>query len=202
MSGVKWVVAAVAAAWLAAVAVVGASGGFLSPPGTPPIPVAVGALAPLLLFFLAYRASRAFRDWVLALDLRVMVTMQAWRFAGLGFVALYANGVLPAGFALPAGLGDLAIGATAPLVLIGLLRNPAFAAGGTFVLWNLLGMLDLVTAVATGTMASLFATGAPGEITTAPMAHLPLLFIPVYLVPILFALHVVALLQARRRRMP
>jgi hypothetical protein len=63
-------------------------------------------------------------------------------------------------------------------------------------------MLDLVTAVATGTMASLFATGAPGEITTAPMAHLPLLFIPVYLVPILFALHVVALLQARRRRMP
>ena len=201
-SGVKWVVAVVAAVWLAAVAGIGASGGFLSPAGTPPLPVAVGALGPLVAFFLAYRLWPAFRGWVLSADLRIMVAVQAWRFAGLGFLALYANGILPAGFALPAGLGDMAIGATAPLILLGLLRNARFASGGTFVAWNLLGMLDLVTAVASGTLAALHATGLPGEFTTAPMARLPLLFIPVYLVPILFMLHIAALLQARRPRMP
>jgi hypothetical protein len=198
LPGVKWATAAVAVVWLAAVAALGASGAFLSPPGTPPIPVAVGALAPLVVFFLAYRTSRAFRNWVLAADLRPMMAVQAWRFAGLGFLALYANGVLPGGFALPAGLGDMAIGMTAPLLLIALQRNPAFASGGVFKTWNLLGMLDLMVAVGSGTTASLLAAGTSGEITTAPMAHLPLLFIPVYLVPIFFILHVTALLQSRR----
>jgi len=37
--------------------------------------------------------------------------MQAWRWAGLGFLDLYAYKVLPAVFALPR-LGDMAIGVT------------------------------------------------------------------------------------------
>ena len=41
---------------------------------------------------------------------------------------MYTYGVLPGIFAWPAGLGDMAIGATAPLVLSGLLRRPDFAA--------------------------------------------------------------------------
>ena len=75
---------------------------------------------------------RPFRDFVLAADLRLMTGIQAGRFAGLGFLALYANGVLPGSFALPAGLGDMAIGVTAPWVLLALIRRPGFAAGKTF----------------------------------------------------------------------
>ncbi len=202
LSGVRWAVAAVVAVWLAAVAALGAAGAFLTPAGAPPIPIAIGALGPLIAFFLALRLVPDFRAWLLAADLRPMMAMQAWRFAGLGFLALYANGVLPGGFALPAGLGDMAVGMTAPLVLIALLRNPGFAASGLFTAWNVLGMLDLVLAVFTGARAAFLATGAPGEITTAPMAHLPLVFVPAFFVPLLFMLHVAALLQARRLRMP
>jgi hypothetical protein len=51
---------------------------------------------------------------VLSLDIRLIVGMQAWRWAGLDFLSLYVHKVLPAVFALPAGLGDMAIGVTAP----------------------------------------------------------------------------------------
>lgn len=116
----------------------------------------------------------------------------------LEFLALYAHGVLPGIFALPAGLGDIAIGVTAPWLMVALIRRPSFAASKTFVVWNALGVLDLVVAVVTGALGSGLATGIAGEITTGPMALLPLVIIPAYLVPVFLMLHASALLQARR----
>ena len=127
-----------------------------------------------------------------------MTGIQAWRFAGLGFLALYAHGVLPALFAWPAGLGDIAIGVTAPWVVLALIRRPNFAVSRLFIVWNLLGIADLVVAIGTGALSSGYATGAVGEVTTAPMAQLPLVLIPAYFVPIFFMLHLGALFQARR----
>jgi membrane protease YdiL (CAAX protease family) len=101
-------------------------------------------------------------------------------------------------FALPAGLGDMAIGVTAPWIMLALVRQPRFAARGTFIRWNVLGILDLLVAISIGTVSTLFATGAPGEISTAPMATLPLLLIPAFLVPLFLMLHTAALLQSRR----
>jgi hypothetical protein len=124
--------------------------------------------------------------------------MQAWRWAGLGFLSLYAHNVLPAVFALPAGLGDMAIGVTAPWMMLALVREPGFAARGTFIRWNVLGILDLLVAISIGTVSTLFATGAPGEISTAPMATLPLLLIPAFLVPLFLMLHTAALMQSRQ----
>jgi hypothetical protein len=125
--------------------------------------------------------------------------MQAWRWAGLGFLSLYAQNVLPAIFALPAGLGDMAIGVTAPWVVLALVRQPAFAASAAFIRWNLLGILDLVVALSIGALSATLSTGAPGEISTAPMAALPLLLIPAFLVPLFLMLHTVALMQSRQR---
>jgi hypothetical protein len=92
--------------------------------------------APIAIFFGAYWLSRAFRAFVLRLDLRLVTAIQAWRFAGLGFIALYTYGVLPGMFAWPAGLGDIAIGLTAPWVMQALQRRPEFAASNWFVAWN------------------------------------------------------------------
>ena len=38
-------------------------------------------------------------------------------------------------------------------------------------------------------MSAYFTTGAPGEISAAPMATLPLLLIPAFLVPLFLMLH-------------
>jgi hypothetical protein len=126
--------------------------------------------------------------------------MQAWRWAGLGFLDLYAYKVLPGVFALPAGLGDMTIGVTAPWIILGLVRHPGFAARSAFVRWNVFGILDLLLAIGIGTVSTLFATGAAGEISTAPMAALPLLLIPAFLVPFFLMLHATALMQSRQLR--
>ena len=86
---------------------------------------------------------------------------------------------------------------TAPWVALALLRRPGFAISRVFVVWNLLGILDLVVAVSVGGLSSAFASGAPGEVTTGPMAQLPLVLIPAYLVPLFVILHLAALFQAR-----
>jgi hypothetical protein len=184
--------------WLAFVFFLGMRGSFVRPPGALPLPILIGVTAPLLVFLAAFRVWHDFRNFVLTVDLRLVNGIQAWRFAGLGFLALYTYGVLPGLFAWPAGLGDMAIGITAPWLVLALIRVPGFAASRLFVLWNLLGVLDLVVAVSTGAIVSALATGAAGEITTAPMAQLPLVLIPAFLVPFFVMLHLTALFQARR----
>ena len=116
--------------------------------GKPPLPILLGVTVPLLAFFVAYFGWAAFRAFVLAADLRLGAAIQAWRVGGLGFIALYVYGILPGEFALPAGLGDIAIGVTAPWIVIALIRRPGFASSPLFVTWNVLGILDLIVAVA------------------------------------------------------
>jgi hypothetical protein len=198
VSGTMSFVAVVLAAWFALIVLIGARGAFVTPPGVLPLPIAIGVTVPVIVFLGAFWTSRRFRELVLAADLRLITGIQAWRAAGFGFLALYAHGVLPGIFAWPAGLGDIAIGVTAPWIVFALIRQPGFAASKTFVVWNLLGLLDLVVAVGTGALGSGLATGIAGEITTRPMAQLPLVLIPAYMVPTFIMLHLAALFQARR----
>lgn len=184
-------------AWFVMVVGLGVRGAFVGPSGTPPIAMAMGFSAPLLLFFAGLRIARPFRQFLLSLDLRLIAAVQAWRCAGFGFLVLYAYAILPGTFALPAGLGDIAIGFAAPWIVLALVRRPGFASSRWFVGWNVLGMLDLAVAVVLGAAGAALTTGAPGEISTAPLATLPLLLIPAYFVPLFIMLHSVALMQSR-----
>jgi hypothetical protein len=184
--------------WFLLVVSLAAVGAFVAPPGTPPIAIAIGVGAPLIAFFAWVRLSPAFRDFVLSLDLRFIAGIQAWRWAGLGFLSLYAHNILPGIFALPAGLGDMAVGFAAPSIILSLVRRPDFAASAAFRRWNVLGIIDLVVAVSIGTLRFIFSTGAPGEISTAPMATLPLAVIPGFLVPLFLMLHTAALMQSQQ----
>ena len=198
LTGIGLSVTLVLTAWFLLVVSLGAVGAFVSRPGTPPLGIAIGVGAPLLLFFAWLRLSQSFRDFVLSLDLRLIAGIQAWRWAGLGFLSLYAYNVLPGIFALPAGLGDMAIGFTAPWIILRLVRRPDFATSAAFIRWNVLGILDLVVALTIGTLTAALSTGAAGEISTAPMATLPLLLIPAFLVPVFLMLHTTALMQSRQ----
>ena len=193
----KAVVAVVLAVWLAVVVLLGAGGAFISTPGTPPFPIALGVTVPLLVFLGALWVSASFRRFVTGGDVLLVTAIQGWRWAGFSFVGLYAYGVLPGLFAWPAGLGDMAVGLTAPWIALALARRPSFVASRRFVIWNLLGILDLAVAVGVAGLVQARASGAVGEVTVAPMAQLPLLLVPAYLVPLFIMLHLSALLQAR-----
>src|SRR5919197_2833953 len=119
------------------------------------------------------------------------------RVVGVVFLILMAQGQLPAAFALPAGLGDIAIGLAAPFVARRLAREPRRADVITDAArFNLLGILDLVVAVSFGVLL-----GPPwllaGTPSTEALRLLPLALIPTAAVPLAVALHIVSL-----RRLP
>ncbi len=157
------------------------------------IGVAVGlaALVPILVFAVWFGASTSFRQFTLTLNPSILTVIQSARIFGFTFVLLQARGVLPAVFALPAGYGDMFIGATATLVAWKL-ASPAYR--NRFILWQLLGVADLVTAVSLGTTAQWL---APHGLTTAVMTTLPLSLIPTFLVPLYLMLHIISIAQAR-----
>lgn len=197
MNKVKLAVGIGLAIWFGIVLVLGAAGTFDTPHLALPLHLLIGVLTPVAAFLVLYRAIGSFRAFVLTADLRLVIGVQAWRFAGFGFLALYAHHLLPGLFALPAGLGDMAIGLTAPWIVLALTRRPEFAASNGFVFWHFIGLVDLVVALTTGILGSGSAIGIGGEITTDVMGQLPLVLIPCYFVPIFIMLHVTALFQAR-----
>ena len=197
-SSVRSVVTTTLVLWFGLIFFLGAQGGFVGPVDSPPLPIFFGFTIPLVVFFAAYFGWSAFRAFVLGADLRLVAAIQGWRWAGLGFLSLYAHGILPGLFAFPAGLGDMAVGVSAPWIVLGLIRHPSFATSRRFVIWNILGILDLVVAVSMGTICSGFFHGLTGNITTSSLSRLPLVLIPAYLVPFFIMLHFTALAQAQR----
>jgi hypothetical protein len=104
---VKAVVGAVLLLWLVLASILGANDAFARQPGELPLSILAGLLTPILVFLVAFWTVVPFHDFVMSIDLPVMAGIQAWRLGGLGFIALYAYGLLPGLFAWPAGLGDM-----------------------------------------------------------------------------------------------
>src|SRR5262245_33767846 len=63
------IVFGVIARWFVVIFLLGAAGALVKPPGTPPIPILIGATAPLAVFLPAYWARPAFRAFVLSANL-------------------------------------------------------------------------------------------------------------------------------------
>lgn len=129
-----------------------------------------------------------------------LVGVQLYRALGVIFLILYAAGELPGLFAWPAGVGDIAIGLSAPLVALFYARNPEAGAGAVS-WWNVAGIADLVVAVATGFLTApsplqLFAFDRPNELVTV----FPLVLVPVFLVPLSIVLHAASLAKLQRAR--
>jgi hypothetical protein len=117
-----------------------------------------------------------------------LLALHVWRLEGAAFLLLMVLGELPAAFAVPAGIGDLTIGLTAPWMARQLHRRGLTAA------WNLFGLADLAIAVSLG------ATTSPGllqvirtEPTSIAITTFPMVIIPTFLVPLSIVLHVVSL---------
>jgi hypothetical protein len=187
------------AAWFLLVLAAGFAGAFESGASRPPLAVLVAVAGPPLIFAAAYRASRRFRDFVLAIDLRLLTAFQSWRVIGVVFLAFYAYGLLPGLFAWPAGVGDAAVGLAAPFVLLAMLRRSA--TWRRQVLWlNVAGLLDFVGAIGTGVLSSNSSIGLVADgATHVSLGSLPLSLIPTFGVPLWTIVHIVSLLQLARK---
>jgi len=180
------------AAWLVFTLSASALHLYVGAPNMPPIALGLAVVTPVVLFLIWFTSSSGFRQFVLSLSPRAVTLVHSVRIAGIVFLALATYKILPAYFALSAGWGDIIIGATAPFAALWL-ANPAHRRG--FIFWQLLGIADLVNALALGTLSGFI---DPHGISTGPMAVLPMSYITTFAVPVFLMLHVISIAQARR----
>ena len=193
--GVRNLTLAVLAVWFL-VALGGSLLGLFDSGPRPPLLLGLAAAVPVAAFVVCYLTSAEFREFVLSLDLRGLALAQTFRVVGIVFVILYSLGALPGAFALPAGWGDFAIGITAPVVAWYWKRPFPYR---TFIVWNVLGSLDLVNAVSLGVLASASPVGfLAGDVTTRLMGQFPLSLIPTFFVPLLLIFHIISLIRVRQ----
>ena len=134
-----------------------------------------------------------------ATPLPALIGLHAIRLLGVTFIILYAEGRLPAPFAPSAGWGDMFIGATALPLAWAVMRFGA-RVRPLVLLWNALGVADLVIALTLGPFRRRVRFRFSLDRRTAsPMTTLPWLIIPGFLVPILLFIHVVIFTRLLRQ---
>lgn len=180
------------AAWFALSLTASALHIYVAGPNAPPLALGLAALTPIVAFAIWFAVSPGLRQFTLSLNPRILTMVQSWRVIGFVFLVLATYGILPRAFALPAGWGDIAIGATASFVAL-TLASPNHRT--IFIIWQVLGIVDLVMAVTLGTLVPII---DPHGIPTAAMTVLPLSLIPTFVVPLLLILHVICIMQATR----
>jgi hypothetical protein len=161
--------------------------------------LAVAIVLPVIAGLAVIATSRTARQLLDATPASLLIGVQVYRILGAEFLVLLAQGRMPSAFAVPAGYGDVMVGATA-LVVAALYQADSDRWRPLAILWNLVGLADLVVAVTMGALTApgplqRFALDAPNVLITT----LPLVLVPTVLVPVSFLLHLYAL---RRLRVP
>jgi hypothetical protein len=195
MNNRHWPILVGAVAWFVVVYWLAHHGTFINGPNQRPVAVGTAFAAPILLFLLAVRVSPGWRARVTSLSPILLIAMNGWRFIGLGFIMASSEGLLPGGFAWPAGLGDIFMATTAPWIAARVAADDGFRFGTTFLVWNLLGIADFLDAVFWGTLYSW--PGVTSSVTTALMQRLPFALIPCFFVPLVAMAHITLLEQRR-----
>ena len=192
------IVVAIAVVWGALSIILSVRGVFATEPSRPPLPLLLSFIVPPILFLIAYALSTKVRNVALNLDLQLLTSMQAWRVIGGVFLVLMSLKLLPGTFAWPAGVGDLIVGGYAPFVVVSIARRtPGWRTH--VVLLNVLGLLDLVTAIGSGVLSGSSPIGVlHGPVTTDIMQELPLSLIPTFFVPAWVIMHVISLMKLQR----
>ena len=194
---VLWSASSLLGGWFV-VAVVTSIAEYYRPSSGSPPTIQYGLLAPIVVGVLLFRSWPLLRRALALVPSSWLVGVQLYRVLGVIFLVLYADGHLPGLFALPAGLGDTLVGILAPFVAVSVARSPR-QSSRRVLLWNVLGITDLMVAVTMGVLTS------PSRIQIAAfdrpsglVSVFPLSLIPVFAVPLSILLHIASLQRLRQ----
>ena len=135
----------------------------------------------------------AVKNWAFTVDLRWLVLLHLSRLVGFYFLFLGERGEMPSGFARPAGWGDITVAVLATaLVVSGGTRNSSLLLS-----WNFLGLVDILFVV-----SSALRFGLRDWQSMHALREWPLSLLPIFLVPLIIASHVLIFVRALKRTPP
>jgi hypothetical protein len=143
-----------------------------------------------------HRRFPRFRSWVNAIDLRTVLLVHAVRAPiGVGFLVMEAQGKLSGAFARVAGYGDIAVGLSALVLLWSFGPRDRRQPTRGLLLWNALGLLDILIVVGQAQRLLLFVD--PQGIMA--LAAFPGSMLPTFVVPIVITTHLLVFVRAFAR---
>lgn len=151
----------------------------------PPQAIGITIVCGTLLILALSNFNKKFRSVIESISIEQLICWHAIRAPiGAAFLVMASEGLLPDMFAERAGYGDLFTAISGVLVV-------AFFAAATFkvkkpvyLLWNAIGIIDLLLAVGTGIYL-----GFQEVNEMVWIARLPLLLVPTFILPVLFSTH-------------
>jgi hypothetical protein len=161
---------ALATTWVLGTVAVAADNGFVTAGSVPwPTVVAVGVPVGAVVILMI---SGHLKTWTAGVDPRWPAAVQLWRVVGAAFLFGWQSGELPSGFAIPAGVGDIATGLAALWFLAAVHRDSLTRRH--LVSFTLLGIGDFAVAVVTGVALS------PANLEALPWILFPTLAVPFF----------------------
>jgi hypothetical protein len=151
--------------------------------GPPPL-IQIILLVLSIILLITFWKSFSFRNWVQSLGLRPLILVHLTRFVGIYFLFLYSQGKLPYAFAVPGGWGDTFIATMALLLAFLSFKKPRTKK--IVLVWNLLGLIDILGVVLTAAKL-----GLENPASVQALTHLPLSLLPTFFVPLIIASHLI-----------
>lgn len=124
----------------------------------------------------------------------ILASIHVIRIFGVVFLIGISQGIIAPTFGYVAGIGDILIGVTAIPMAYVIKKGHSWARRGS-IIWNSIGMVDLVAAIYLGVTTSQFSAA-----TSATMTTWPWIIIPTVGVPSLLTIHFVIFWLLRRYR--
>jgi len=183
-------VALLLAAWLCLAGGVGLAG-WLEPASAPVVAITIWSLTALTL--LTCWKIPTIQQWAMSADLRVLVALHLTRFVGFYFFHLSGRGELPYAFAAPAGWGDIIVASLAIL----LLALSGARKWQMLILWNTIGLTDILFVVLTA-----LRIGLEDPRSMHALREFPLSLLVIFLVPLIISSHVLIFFRAARLKSP
>jgi hypothetical protein len=144
-------------------------------------------------FAVLYWLSEKFRLFLRARSLKRLTLAQMLRFYGVLALIKAHQHVLPAAFALPTGLIDIAFAATSVFVASRMVNSRGATSRG-FVAWHVAGLAGLAVSVILAVLTSSPRFGVvDAQHTSQPMTWFPMSLVPVFIGPMVLIFHLLAL---------
>lgn len=171
--------------------------GFFAVNVIPPRIILFTAL-PLFLFYIFYvQKTNWFKIAFEHIKLEQLIFIHIFRFVGIFFFLTYYYGVLPKEFAFIGGGGDI-LSAILVIPVVAALRKKASYAKLLAFIWNIIGLLDIISVIAAATITTKLAieNNEPG---VAEFGTFPFSWIPAFAPATIIFLHLLVFKKLREK---